>query len=84
MTYVLLLSKDQSGYINKLKPIGISTERKKDQNSKLDENVLDSLKTVIDQLGWITGQTRPDLAFETCIQSSNSENATEIFQAKFY
>ena len=40
------------------------------------QNECDSLKTVIGQLGWITGQTRPDLASETCILSSNSKNAT--------
>ena len=39
-------------------------------------NELDSLKTVIGKLGWITGQTRPDLAFETCMLHSNSKNAT--------
>ena len=40
------------------------------------QNECDSLKTVIGQLGWITGQTRPDLASETCILNSNSKNAT--------
>ena len=66
-----------------MKPIDIYKERKKDRSSKLDQNKLDSLKTVIGQLGWITGQTRPDLGFETCILSSNSKNATgnEITQA---
>lgn len=46
-----------------MKPINIYKERKKDRSSKLDQNKLDSLKTVIGQLGWITGQTRPDYAF---------------------
>ena len=40
------------------------------------QNECGSLKTVIGQLGWITGQTRPDLASETCILNSNSKNAT--------
>ena len=74
---------DQTDYITTLKPIDISKERKMYQSSKLDENETDGLKTVIDQLRWITGQTRPDLAFETCMLSSNSKNTTvnEIIQA---
>ena len=59
-----------------MKPINVYKERKKDRSSKLDQNKLDSLKMVIGQLGWITGQTRPDLAFETSMLSSNSKNAT--------
>ena len=71
-------------YITALKRIDISKERKRDRSSKLNQNKLDSLKTVIGLLGWIIGQTRPDLAFETCMLSSNSKNATgnEITQAK--
>ena len=67
-----------------MKRIDISKERKRDRSSKLNQNKLDSLKTVIGLLGWIIGQTRPDLAFETCMLSSNSKNATgnEITQAK--
>ena len=62
--------------ITKLQPNDISKERKRDPSSKLDQNELKSLKAVISQLGWITGQATPDLAFETCMLSSNSENAT--------
>ena len=46
-----------------LNPIDISKERKRDLRSRLDQNELKSLKTVIGQLGWNTGQTRPDYAF---------------------
>ena len=72
-----------SQIIDTRKPIGISRERKKDRSSMLDQNELDSLKTVLGKLGWITGQTRPDLVLETCILSSNGENAAvnEIVQA---
>ena len=59
-----------------MKPINISKERKRDQSPKLDQNDLDSLQTVTSQLGSITGQTRPDLASEICMLSSNSKNAT--------
>ena len=67
---------DQVDFITTLKTIVFSKEWKMYRSSKLNQNELASLKTVISQLGWITGQTRPDLAFETCMFSSNSKNPT--------
>ena len=74
---------DQADYIRTLKPNDISKERKRDRISKLDQNELYSLRTVIGQSGWITVQTWLDLAFEICMLSSNGKNATvnEIIQA---
>ena len=46
---------DQTDYIATLKPIAISKERKRNQSSKLDQNKIDNLKTVIGQLSWNTG-----------------------------
>ena len=45
---------DQTDIVT-LKPIAISRERKRNRSSKLDQNEIDNLKTVIGQLGWITG-----------------------------
>ena len=74
---------DQADYIRTLKPNDISKERKRDRSSKIEENELYSLRTVIGQWGWITVQTRLGLAFEICMLSSNSKNTTvnEIIQA---
>ena len=74
---------DQADYIRTLKPNDISKERKRDWSSKLDQNELYSLRTVIGRSGWITVQARLYLAFEICMLSSNSKNATvnEIIQA---
>ena len=74
---------NQANDITTLKPKYISKERKRDRSSKLDQNQLDSLRTVICQSGWITGQTRLELAFEICMISSNCKNTTanEIIQA---
>ena len=69
---------DQADYITILKPIDISKDRERDWSSKLDQNEPDSLKIVIGQLGWITGQRRPGLAFENCAVNSNSKNDTVI------
>ena len=45
-------------------------------SSKLAHNELDNLKTVRGKLGWISGQKRPDFAFETCMLSRSSNNST--------
>ena len=42
---------DQADYIRTLKPNDISNERKRDRSSKLDQNELYSLRTVIGQSG---------------------------------
>ena len=74
---------DQANNITTMKPKDISKERRRDRRSKLDQNQLDSLRTVICQSGWITGQTRLDVAFEICMLSNNCKNTTvnEIIQA---
>ena len=45
---------DQTDIVT-LKPIAISRERKRNRSSKLDQNEIDNLKTVIGQLSWNTG-----------------------------
>ena len=42
----------------------------------MNEHELHDLRSVIGQLGWIAGQTRPDLAFDLCDLSSRIKNAT--------
>ena len=41
-----------------------------------------NIRTLLGQLGWITGQTRPDLAFEVCLLSSilNCSNVDDILK----
>ena len=67
---------DQATYIDSIQEISISKERKGEKDSPLTEHELNDLRSVIGQLGWVAGQTRPDLAFDLCDLSSRIKNAT--------
>ena len=73
---------DQADSITTLKTKDISKERWRGRSSKLDQNQHDSLRTVMYQSGWITGQTKLDFAFKICMLSRNCKNTTanEIIQ----
>ena len=57
---------DQYAYIENLKEILITDERKKQLNDMLSEEERQQLRTVCGQLLWATSQTRPDVAFDSC------------------
>ena len=57
---------DQNEYIDSLDYINISKNRKQQKNDKLSSDEIDELRSLVGQLGWVAGQTRPDLAFEVC------------------
>ena len=42
----------------------------------MNENELKQFRSVIGQLGWAAGQTRPDIAFDCCELSSSVKHAT--------
>ena len=48
----------------------ISNNRKKQKDDLLRKEENYDIRTLVGQLGWITGQTRRDLAFEVCQLSS--------------
>ena len=56
---------------------------KKQKNNLLCKEENDNTITLVGQLGWITGQTRPDLAFEVCQLSSilNHSKVDDILKA---
>ncbi len=57
---------DQQAYIDNLKEIPISDERKKQIEDILSEEESQTLRSVCGQLLWVTSQTRPDIAFDSC------------------
>ena len=67
---------DQNEYIDSLDYINISKNRKQQKNGKLSSDEIDELRSLVGQLGWIAGQTRPDLAFEVCQLSSSINHLT--------
>ena len=46
------------------------------RHEPLNTNELKQFRSVIGQLGWAAGQTRPDIAFDCCELSSSVEHAT--------
>ena len=64
---------DQSDYIKTIEPIKVDPT--KDKENVLDSTERGDLKRLAGQLIWVTSQTRPDVAFETCVMS-NGKNPT--------
>ena len=69
---------DQISYINMIKEIDVKKERKAMKDTPLNNIERKKLKTLIGQLSWAAGQTRPDLAFDLCDLSSCVKNPTML------
>ena len=67
---------DQKGYTNSLLPITITTQRKQNKGKPLDEKEIQDFRTVIGQISWLAGISRPDLSFENCTLSTSQTKAT--------
>ena len=61
---------DQVNYIKSVDYIAISNDRKNQKDDLLWKEENDYLRTLVGHLGWITGQTRLDLALRVCQMSS--------------
>ena len=74
---------DSVNYIKSVDYIAISNNRKKHKDDILCKEENDNIRTLVGKLGWITGQTRPDLAFEVCQLSSilNHSKVDDILKA---
>ena len=69
---------DQISYINMIKEIDVKKERKAMKDTPLNNIERKKLKTLIGQLSWAAGQTRPDLEFDLCDLSSCVKNPTML------
>jgi len=67
---------DQERYIYSIQEKQIIRERRGEKDNPLNEHELNEFRSVIGQLGWISGQTRPDIAFDLCDLSSRVKTAT--------
>ena len=76
---------DEVNYIKSVDNIAISNDRKKQKYDLLCKEENDNIRTLVWQLDSITGQTRPDLAFEVCQLSSilNHSKVDGILKAFF-
>ena len=67
---------DQQAYIEELTEISIERSRKTQLDDQLNNDEKKTLRSVSGQLLWTTSQTRPDLAFQSCIISNYGAAAT--------
>ena len=74
---------DQIEYVESMEEIFIDPSRKSAKDEPLSKKEKRSLRSLIGQLGWVSGQTRPDLAFDYCDLSSRVKTATvkDLFHA---
>ena len=58
---------DQNNYISSLKPVQLSTERVPQKDEELTiEAEKSKLRSISEQLLWVTSQTRPHAYFDSC------------------
>ena len=67
---------DQHDYIEKLQEIPIEMSRKKDSKKELNDDERKLLKALSGKMIWVTSQTRPDIAYETCCMSNVGKSPT--------
>ena len=67
---------DQTSYIESIKPVPVSKQQSMMRHEPLNKNELKQFRSVIGQLGWAAGQTRPDIAFDCCESSSSVKHST--------
>ena len=70
------ISIDQMHYIEKLQEIPMSSERRKQNDEILSKEEKSQLRSLSGQMLWVTSQTRPDSAFETCMMSNPGKSPT--------
>ena len=64
----------QQNYIEEIELL--SVDKKKEKHELLSDEEFKELRAVVGQLLWVSGQTRPNISFDTCQLSSSLKNAT--------
>ena len=67
---------DQISYIESIKPVPVSKQQSMMRHEPLTKNELKQFRSVIGQLGWAAGQTRPDISFDCYELTSSVKHAT--------
>ena len=57
---------DQHNYISEVQPVMTDRKRIKETKESLNADEKQQFQSLIGQLNWISGQTRPDIAYESC------------------
>ena len=66
----------QNGYIDELCKISINRERIGDNKLPVSKMEYKDLRSVCGQMLWVCSQTRPDMAYQTCVASNSTSSAT--------
>ncbi|CAF2215336.1 unnamed protein product [Rotaria magnacalcarata] len=67
---------DQKAYISDIQPITIGKGRLLRHKDSLNQEEVHRLRVLMGQMNWVTGQTRPDMAYEVCALSTTIGSAT--------
>ena len=66
----------QNAYIDELTKIPICKQRASDNKLCVNKREYKDLRTVCGQMLWVSSQTRPDMAYQTCVASNSTSSAT--------
>ena len=77
------ISVDQNDYTAQLKTIPLSNQRSQRRNDEVNENEFDQYRSGCGQLNWLSGQSRPDVSYDSCILS-NRLSQPIIYDVKLY
>ena len=67
---------DQNDYVKDLKPLMLTPERALEKDDVLSVEEKQNLRSINGQFQWLSTNTRPDIAFDTCISSNNGKSPT--------
>ena len=67
---------NQKNYINSIVPIDVDSIRRKQKDEELNSDERRKYRGLIGQLSWVSGMSRPDIAFAVCQLSTLLQNAT--------
>ena len=73
----------QLGYVHQISSLQIAPERRDKNKLPIDEEERSKLRSLGGQLLWVSSQTRPDVAYGTCMATNSyaSGTITELKQA---
>ena len=77
------LTVDQQSYIDSINPVEISSERRSEKEAATSDLEKSQFRSLVGQLNWVATQSRPDISFENCENSTNFKNSrvSDILQA---
>ena len=75
---------NQANYINIINEIKVNNILKRNENDKLTEKEITSLRGALEKINWVAGMSRPEISYHVREISTRAKNATmtDIFTIK--